>query len=196
MFTGIVEGLGVVEKINQDTKNRSAYQMTIDLGVHAKGLKVGQSVALNGVCLSVTKISKNKCDFEMIDETIKKTDLGNLKKGSIVNIERSLKVGARMEGHFVLGHVDGVAMIKKIEKKPKEVKIWFEVPKKLAKFVVEKGSIAVDGISLTVVDVTKNMASVCLIPHTVKVTNFQSKKVGDKVNIETDILGKYILKQT
>lgn len=196
MFTGIVEGLGVVEKINQDTKNRSAYQMTIDLGVHAKGLKVGQSVALNGVCLSVTKISKNKCDFEMIDETIKKTDLGNLKKGSIVNIERSLKVGARMEGHFVLGHVDGVAMIKKIEKKPKEVKVWFEIPKKLAKFVVEKGSIAVDGISLTVVDVTKNMASVCLIPHTVKVTNFQSKKIGDKVNIETDILGKYILKQT
>lgn len=196
MFTGIVEGLGVVEKINQDTKNRSAYQMTIDLGVHAKGLKVGQSVALNGVCLSVTKISKNKCDFEMIDETIKKTDLGNLKKGSIVNIERSLKVGARMEGHFVLGHVDGVAMIKKIEKKPKEVKVWFEVPKKLAKFVVKKGSIAIDGISLTVVDVTKNMASVCLIPHTVKVTNFQSKKIGDKVNIETDILGKYILKQT
>lgn len=196
MFTGIVEGLGVVEKINQDTKNRSAYQVTIDLGVHAKGLKVGQSVALNGVCLSVTKISKNKCDFEMIDETIKKTDLGNLKKGSIVNIERSLRVGARMEGHFVLGHVDGVAMIKKIEKKPKEVKVWFEIPKKLAKFVVEKGSIAVDGISLTVVDVTKNMASVCLIPHTVKVTNFQSKKVGDKVNIETDILGKYILKQT
>jgi riboflavin synthase len=196
MFTGIVEGLGVVEKINQDTKNRSAYQMTIDLGTHAKGLKVGQSVALNGVCLSVTKISKNKCDFEMIDETIKKTDLGNLKKGSIVNIERSLKVGARMEGHFVLGHIDGVAIIKKIEKKPKEVKVWFEVPKKLAKFVVEKGSIAVDGISLTVVDVTKNMASVCLIPHTVKVTNFQSKKPGDKVNIETDILGKYILKQT
>ena len=196
MFTGIIEGVGVVEKINQNTKNRSAFHMTIDLGVHAKGLKVGQSVALNGVCLSATKILKNKCDFEMIDETIKKTDLGNLKKGSIVNIERSLKVGDRMEGHFVLGHVDGVGTIKKIEKKPKEVKVWFEAPKKLAKFVVQKGSIAIDGISLTVVDVTKNMASVCLIPHTVKVTNFHSKKVGDKVNIETDILGKYILKQT
>jgi riboflavin synthase len=196
MFTGIVEGIGIVEKINQNTKNRSAYQMTIDLGVHAKGLKVGQSVALNGVCLSVTKISKNKCDFDMIDETIKKTDLGNLKKGSIVNIERSLKVGARMEGHFVLGHVDGVGTIIKIEKKPKEIKVWFEVPKKLSKFVVQKGSIAIDGISLTVVDFIKNMASVCLIPHTVKVTNFQTKKVGDKVNIETDILGKYILKQT
>jgi len=196
MFTGIIEGVGKVEKITQNTKNRSAFQMTVDLGKNAKGLKVGQSVALNGVCLSATKILKNKCDFEMIDETIKKTDLGNLVKGAKVNIERSLRVGDRMEGHFVLGHVDGVAIIKKIEKKPKEVKVWFEVPKKLAKFVVKKGSIAIDGISLTVVDVTKNKASVCLIPHTMKVTNFYLKKVGDKINIETDILGKYILKQT
>lgn len=196
MFTGIIQGVGKIEKISQNTKNRSAFQMTVDLGKHAKGLKVGQSVALNGVCLSATKILKNKCDFEMIDETIKQTDLGNLVPGAKVNIERSLKVGDRMEGHFVLGHVDGVGIIKKIEKKPKEVKVWFEVPKKLVKFVVKKGSIAIDGISLTVVDVTKNNASVCLIPHTIKITNFQSKKVGDKINIETDILGKYILKQT
>ena len=196
MFTGIIQGVGKIEKINQNTKNRSAFQMTVDLGKHAKGLKVGQSVALNGVCLSATKISKNKCDFEMIDETIKQTDLGNLAPGAKVNIERSLKVGDRMEGHFVLGHVDGVGIIQKIEKKPKEVKVWFEVPKKLVKFVVKKGSIAIDGISLTVVDVKKNNASVCLIPHTIKITNFQSKKVGDKINIETDILGKYILKQT
>jgi len=194
MFTGIIEGVGKVEKITNNTKNRSAFQMTVDLGKHAKGLKVGQSVSLNGVCLSATKISKNKCDFQMIDETIKKTNLGNLVEGTKVNIERSLRIGDRMEGHFVLGHVDGVAIIKKIEKKPKEIKIWFEVPKKLAKFVVKKGSIAIDGISLTVVDATKNKASVCLIPHTMKVTNFQSKKVGDKINIETDILGKYILK--
>ena len=196
MFTGIIQGIGKIEKISKNTKNRSAFQMTVDLGKHAKGLKVGQSVALNGVCLSATKILKNKCDFEMIDETIKQTDLGNLVLGATVNIERSLKVGDRMEGHFVLGHVDGVGIIKKIEKKPKEVKVWFQVPKKLVKFVVKKGSIAIDGISLTVVDVTKNNASVCLIPHTIKVTNFQSKKVGDKINIETDILGKYILKQT
>ena len=194
MFTGIIEGVGTVKKISKNTKNRSAFQMTVDLGKNAKGLKVGQSVALNGVCLSATKISKNICNFEMIDETIKKTDLGNLKVGSKVNIERSLKVGDRMEGHFVLGHIDGVGLIKKIEKKPKEVKIWFEVPKKLSKFIVKKGSIAIDGISLTVVDASKNNASVCLIPHTMKVTNFQSKKVGDKLNIETDVLGKYILK--
>ena len=196
MFTGIIEGVGKIEKISQNTKNRSAFQMTVDLGKHAKGLKVGQSVSLNGVCLSATKISRNKCNFQMIDETIKKTNLGNLKEGAKVNIERSLKIGDRMEGHFVLGHVDGVAIIKKIEEKPKEVKIWFEVPKKLAKYVVKKGSIAIDGISLTVVDVKKNLASVCLIPHTMKITNFKSKKIGDKLNIETDILGKYILRQT
>ncbi len=195
MFTGIVEGTGKVLQIKHNTKNRSAIKMTVDLGKNSKGLKLGQSVALNGVCLTVTGIDKSKCDFEMIEETTKKTDLGNLKTNGIVNVERSLKVGERLEGHFVLGHVDGVGVIKKIEKKPKEVQIWFEVPKNLARFVVQKGSIAIDGISLTVVDVKKNLASVCLIPHTIDVTNFSTRKVGDKINIETDILGKYLLKQ-
>ena len=194
MFTGIIVGTGKVTKLDQKTKNRSAIQMTVNLGKYAKGLKIGQSVAINGVCLSATKISKNNCVFEMIDETTKKTDLGNVKAGSTVNIERSLKVGDRLEGHFVLGHIDGVATITKIEKKPKEVKFWFKIPKKLTKYVVKKGSIALDGISLTVVDAKKDLASVCLIPHTIKVTNFNSKKVGDKLNIETDILGKYIKK--
>lgn len=196
MFTGIIEGTAVIKKITKNPKNRSAVNMTVDLGKHARNLKVGQSVSINGVCLTVTKISKGNCNFEMIDETTKKTDLGNLKQGQIVNIERSLKVGDRMEGHFVLGHVDGMGVITKIEKKPKEVKVWFEIPKQLSKYVVKKGSVAIDGISLTVVDALKNKFSVCLIPHTVEVTNFHAKKVGDKVNIETDILGKYILKQT
>ena len=194
MFTGIIVGTGKVTKIDQKTKNRSAIQMTVNLGKYAKGLKIGQSVAINGVCLSATKISNNNCVFEMIDETTKKTDLGNVKAGSTVNVERSLKVGDRLEGHFVLGHIDGVATITNIEKKPKEVKIWFKVPKKLTKYVVKKGSIALDGISLTLVDVKKDIASVCLIPHTINVTNFKSKKIGDKLNIETDVLGKYILK--
>jgi len=194
MFTGIIVGEGKVTKLNPKPKSRSAIQMTVDLGKYARGLKIGQSVAINGVCLSATKISRNKCIFEMIDETTKKTDLGNVKQGSTVNIERSLKVGDRLEGHFVLGHIDGVATITKIEKKPKEVKIWFKIPKKLTKYVVKKGSIALDGISLTLVDVKKDVASVCLIPHTINVTNFKSKKIGDKLNIETDVLGKYILK--
>ncbi len=194
MFTGIVEGIGKVKKISKITKNRSAIQMIVDLGKHSKGLKTGQSVALNGVCLTVTKLSKDGCTFEMIEETTKKTDLGNLKPGGIVNIERSLKAGDRLEGHFVLGHVDGVGIIKKIEKKPKEVQVWFQIPRNLSKYVVKKGSIAIDGISLTVVEIKNNMASVCLIPHTIEVTNFKTKKIGDKINIETDILGKYILK--
>ena len=193
MFTGIITGTGKIKKIEKNTKNRSAIKVLVDLGKNSRGLKIGQSVALNGVCLSATKISKNNCMFEMIDETMKKTDLGNLKVGSLINIERSLKVGERLEGHFVLGHVDGVAIIRKIEQKPKEVKIWFKIPKKLTKYVVQKGSIALDGISLTVVDAKNDLASVCIIPHTMKITNFKTKKIGDKLNIETDVLGKYIL---
>ena len=193
MFTGIIEGIGKVEKISKSTKNRSAIQMTVNLGKHAKELKIGQSVALNGVCLTVTKLSKSSCIFEMIEETTKKTDLGNLVVGGIVNIERSLKVGDRLEGHFVLGHVDGVGTIKKILKKPKEVRVWFGVPKRLSKYVVKKGSIAIDGISFTVVNIKDTLVSVSIIPHTLEVTNLRTKKVGDKVNIETDVLGKYIL---
>lgn len=194
MFTGIIEGVGKIEKISKNTKNRSALQMTVNLGKYAKGLKIGQSVSLNGVCLTATKLTKSNCIFEMIEETTNKTDLGNLKPGDIVNIERSLRTGDRLEGHFVLGHVDGVGTIKKIQNKPKEVQVWFEVPKEISKYVVKKGSIAVDGISLTVVDIKNNLASVCLIPHTMEITNFKTKNVGDKINIETDILGKYILK--
>lgn len=194
MFTGIVEGIGKIEKISKNTKNRSAIQMTVNLGKYAKGLKIGQSVSLNGVCLTAIKLYKSNCIFEMIKETTRKTDLGNLKSGDIVNVERSLKTGDRLEGHFVLGHVDGVGTIKKIQNKPKEIQVWFEIPKNLSKYVVKKGSIALDGISLTVVDIKNNLASVCLIPHTMKITNFKTKNIGDKINIETDILGKYILK--
>lgn len=195
MFTGIIESTGTVQRIERNTKNRSAINISIDLGKHSKGLKIGHSVAINGTCLSVTGVSKNKCRFEMIDETIKKTNLGNLSPGDKVNIERSLKIGDRMEGHFVLGHVDGVGTIQKIERRPKEVKIWIKLPKSLKKFAVKKGSIAIDGISLTLVDVIRDKISVCIIPYTMKVTNFARKKNGDKVNIETDILGRYVLSQ-
>ena len=191
MFTGIVEGLGIIKKFEKKTNTRSAAKMKVDLGNLAKGLKAGHSVAINGVCLTVTKISKNAAEFEMIGETIKKTDLGKLESGDKVNIERSLKVGDRMEGHFVLGHIDGTGKIIKIEKMTKEIKLWIELPSDLTKHVVKKGSIAIDGISLTLVDVIKNKISVCIIPHTMKITNLNSKKIGDKVNIETDILGKY-----
>jgi riboflavin synthase len=131
----------------------------------------------------------------MIGETIKKTNLGFLQKGDRVNIERSLKVGQRLEGHFVLGHVDGVGKIIEIKSTAEQVKIWIQIPTELSKYIIKKGSVTVDGISLTVVDIKQNEFSVSIIPHTMQITNLNFKKEGDKVNIETDILGKYILSE-
>ncbi len=196
MFTGIVEGLGKIVKFDKKTKNRSAAKMKISLGKLANGLKVGDSVAINGVCLTAVSIARNIAEFEMVGETIKKTNLGSLESGDKVNIECSLKVGDRIEGHFVLGHIDCVGIITKLEKQSDQIKIWIELPKELSKYVTQKGSITIDGISLTVVDKLKNKFSVSIIPHTMKTTNLISKKIGDKVNIETDILGKYILSES
>lgn len=195
MFTGIVEGTGRIEKITKNPGTRSAVQMAVNMGKHSAELGIGQSVALNGVCLTVTKITKTSCIFEIIDETIRKTNLGNLKEGGTVNLERSLKTGGRIEGHFVLGHVDGVGTISEIKEKPGEIQVSFEIPKKLSKYIVKKGSIAIDGISLTVTDIQGQLVSVSLIPHTMSITNFKTKKPGNKINIETDILGKYALKR-
>src|SRR5574337_1185426 len=195
MFTGIIEGLGNIVSFDKKTNNRSAAKMKINIGKIAKGLKIGDSVAINGVCLTAVSISKGITAFEMVGETIKKTNLGSLGRGDRVNIERSLKIGERLEGHFVLGHVDGVGIISKIEKQSNQIQIWIKLPKKLSKHVIKKGSITVDGISLTVVDVLKDQFSVSIIPHTMQITNLSYKKVGDKVNIETDILGKYILSE-
>ena len=195
MFTGIIEGLGNIVSFDKKTNNRSAAKMKINIGKIAKGLKIGDSVAINGVCLTAVSISKGITEFEMVGETIKKTNLGSLERGDKVNIERSLKIGERLEGHFVLGHVDGVGIISKIEKQSNQIQIWIKLPKELSKHVIKKGSITVDGISLTVVDVLKDQFSVSIIPHTMQITNLSYKKVGDKVNIETDILGKYILSE-
>jgi riboflavin synthase len=195
MFTGIVEGLGKIVKFDKNTKNRSAAKMKISLGKLAEGLKIGDSVAINGVCLTAVNIIRNIAEFEMVGETIKRTNLGSLELGDKVNIERSLKVGDRLEGHFVLGHVDGVGIITKLEKQSNQIKIWMELPKQLSRYVTQKGSITIDGISLTVVDKLKNTFSVSIIPHTMKITNLALKKIGDKVNIETDVLGKYILSE-
>lgn len=193
MFTGIVENMGIVRSITRDTASRSAVRMTVDLQGASEGLKQGQSVALNGVCLTAVGLDGSECSFDLVDETLKKTSLGELEAGSVVNVERSLAVGDRLEGHFVLGHVDGRATITRIEKRTGEVRIWFRVPKRLAKYVVKKGSIALDGISLTIVSVRGRIASVSLIPHTLEVTNLSSRRVGDRINVEADVLGKYIL---
>lgn len=196
MFTGIVEGTGRIVRIAPSpAASRSSTRMTVDLGRgRAAGLKKGQSVAVNGACLTVVARSGTRCDFEMIDETMERTALGGLARGDRVNIERSLRAGARLEGHFVLGHVDGVGRIAGMREEPGQVRVSIRLPRRLARHVVEKGSIAVDGVSLTITGVRGATAEVCLIPHTVRATNFASRSRGDAVNIETDILAKYALR--
>lgn len=191
MFTGIVEGMGRVKSISKSRKGADT-ALGVELGKLSRGLKRGDSVSINGACLTVTKLSKGEAEFELVAETIRRTNLGDVRQGDNVNIERSMKVGDRLEGHFVLGHVDGTGIIEKIEKMPSETKIWIKLEKGLAKSLVSKGSIAVDGISLTLVDVNGDRVSVSLIPHTLDVTTLKSGRKGDRVNIETDILGKYV----
>lgn len=196
MFTGIVEGTGIVKSISRiKTANRIAdRRIEIDLGKLRRGLQVGDSVSVNGTCLTATSILKNIAIFEVVKETTKRTSLGLLKAGDPVNLERSLRINDRIEGHIVLGHIDGVGKIEDIEKIPSETKIWISVSKQIAGLLVPKGSIAVDGISFTIVDVSNEVFSVALVPHTLAVTTFKSKKKGDKVNIEVDILSKYVAK--
>lgn len=203
MFTGIIEHLALVEEIKKNPadkdnskENLKRYHTEIVINLDKfKGLKIGDSIAINGVCLTIAKINKGKVSFQAIDETIKKTGLSSLKKGEKVNIERSLKVDGRLEGHFVLGHVDTIGIIKKIEKKNKESKLTLEIKdKQLVQLVVQKGSIAIDGISLTVVKVLKNIIEIAIIPHTLENTTIGLKKPGDLVNIEVDVLARYISK--
>jgi riboflavin synthase len=193
MFTGIVEGTAKVRSVSK-SKNRADTVMRVQLGTRlARGLKVGDSVCINGACLTVAKLSRGDAEFEMVAETIRRTNLGLVKPGDKVNIERSMRVGDRLEGHFVLGHVDGTGTIEEIVKLPAETKLWIKLDNKdLAKSVVPKGSIAVDGISLTLVDVEGDRVSISLIPHTLGMTTLGTKSKGDKVNIETDVLGKYV----
>jgi riboflavin synthase len=192
MFTGIVKGIGRVTSV---LKSRSGAEtiIRVRLGKFGRGLKRGDSVCINGACLTATKLSKGEAEFEMIAETIRRTNLGHLKPGEMVNIERSLRVGDRLEGHFVLGHVDGIGIIENIQKMSSETIIWIKLDKWSAKLLVPKGSIAVDGVSLTLVDVEGDRVSVSLIPHTLKMTTLGMKRRGDRVNIETDILARYVM---
>ncbi|HEY9399478.1 MAG TPA: riboflavin synthase [Nitrososphaeraceae archaeon] len=196
MFTGIVEGTGTIKSIVKlkGTKRTADNRIEIDLGKLSKGLQVGDSVNVDGTCLTVIRIFKNIAYFEVVKETMKRTSLGMLKVGNLVNLERSLRISERIEGHIVLGHIDGVGRIEGIVKIPSETKIWINVGKDIAKFLVPKGSVALDGVSFTIVDVMKNKFSVALVPHTLAVTTFKNKQKGDKVNIEVDILSRYVAK--
>ncbi|MFY9869571.1 MAG: riboflavin synthase [Candidatus Nitrosopolaris sp.] len=197
MFTGIIESLAEVKSISKiRSNNRSAdTKLCINMDGRLKSnLKVGDSLSINGVCLTATRISKT-VDFEIINETMNRTCLGLLKVGDRVNIERSLRLGGRLEGHLVLGHVDGTGIIKKIIKSPKESRFWIKIEdRKLISYIVPKGPIAIDGVSLTIIDFKNKykMISVGLIPHTLAITTLGIKSIGVKVNVETDIIGKYV----
>ena len=190
MFTGLVEGQGGVTEI---VPEEDAIRLSIDAGDSiGSGLAIGDSVCINGCCLTVVKLTGTVADFQAGTETLSKTNLGHLEAGHRVNLERSLPVDGRLGGHIVQGHVDGTGSVSSIAQDGEWVTMWFEIPESLAKFVVPKGSIAVDGISLTVVDVEQSRFSVALIPHTLEVTTLGAVSDGDPVNIETDILGRYV----
>ena len=190
MFTGLVEGQGTIRGI---TPEGDAIRLDVELPTTmTDGLGIGDSVAINGCCLTVIEIDGAVAAFQAGTETLSKTNLGRLDVGHPANLERSLPVNGRLGGHFVQGHVDGVGEVVSIDRDGEWVTMWFRVPAPLARLLVPKGSVAVDGISLTVVNVEKDRFSVALIPHTLEVTTLGIRNVGDPVNIETDILGKYV----
>jgi riboflavin synthase len=194
MFTGIIKGTGTIKSITGSKRTSSSdRRIRLELGSVGKGLKIGDSVSVNGTCLTVIILKKTAAEFEIVKETMDRTTLGSLKDGDSVNIERTLKLSDRFEGHIVLGHVDGVGEISDVIKFPAEIKMWIRVKgKELMKYLVPKGSVTVDGISLTVVDVGKYKFSVALVPHTVSKTTIGTKVRGDTVNLEFDILSKYL----
>ena len=165
-------------------------RLIVSLGGLAKGVKKGASIAVNGTCLTATAIRRGRVSFDVVPETLRKTNLGSLKKGDRVNIERPLRVGGELGGHFVLGHIDGKGTV--VAKTGRGIRV--RVPKRLEKYLAPKGSIAIDGVSLTIAKLDGNEIFIALIPHTLKHTTLGFKKKGDKVNIEADYLAKLALK--
>ena len=195
MFTGIVEEAGVIEKI---TPTKKSIEMTVRANVCGRGVKVGDSVAVNGCCLTAVKITprgKSKLvQFDLLQESWRRTNFQFAKIGSLVNLERSLRANGELGGHFVTGHVDGLGKIIRWERAGKDHVLDIAAPADVMKYLVFKGSVAVDGISLTVAAVQKKSFRIWIIPHTFEVTVLRERKVGDAVNLEADLLGKYVEK--
>jgi riboflavin synthase len=191
MFTGLVETLGAVRSLTAAGTGR---RLVLEAPTLSGELTVGESVAVNGACLTVVRRDADGCDFEVGPETLRCTNLGALRPGDRVNLERSLRLGDRLGGHLVQGHVDGVGSIDRKVSEGEWLFVWFRCPPELTVQMVPKGSIAVDGISLTLVDVTADGFSVALIPHTLAVTTLGFKGPGAPVNLETDLLAKYVQK--
>lgn len=191
MFTGLIEEKGRVEGLE---KKNNLFVLKVSAPKIFKGTKLGDSVSIDGVCLTVVQIQKpQSLSFEIMKETLQKTTLKEVKPGSWVNLERALTAGSRLGGHFVTGHVDNVGVIQKILKEKNYTEFRISLDKKLKRFLVPKGSVAIDGVSLTVGKVKPAFFSIYLIPYSLKVTTLGIKKEGDRVNIETDLVAKYAL---
>jgi riboflavin synthase len=191
MFTGLVEALGVVRRLDPDGEGRLLH---IREPAIAPQLSLGESVAINGTCLTVVGVEADTARFQAGPETLRRTNLGELQPGDRVNLERSLRLGDRLGGHLVQGHVDGLGRIARRTRQGEWEEVWFACPAELAAQMVSKGSVAVDGVSLTVVEVTGDGFSVALIPHTLAVTTLGFKPVGATVNLEVDVFAKYVWK--
>ena len=187
MFTGIIEEVGHVRRIGGG-------QLAVDCRKVVDDVRLGDSIAVNGVCLTVTSFDKNHFTADVMPETVRRTSFAELGKGSPVNLERALTLSSRLGGHIVSGHIDGTGEIVSFQAEGNAILMKIAAGKDLLRYVVEKGSVALDGISLTVAAVTGQDFTVSLIPHTREVTNLDSKKAGSPINIETDVLGKYVEK--
>ena len=191
MFTGIIEEVGKIKSVKTRGDNSL---LNISAEIVTEGIMIGSSIAVNGVCLTAVEINKTDFTAEATKETLQRSNLQKLKPGSKVNLERPLRADGRLDGHIVMGHVDTVGKIKVIKKGEGSWFVAVEVPEKYVKYIVDKGSIAVDGISLTVTECKGSAFTLNIIPHTFEITILDDKKPGDEVNIEVDITGKYIEK--
>jgi riboflavin synthase len=191
MFTGIIENAGAVKRI---TRKGEDALLIIDTSLNLDDTKVGDSIAVNGACLTVTEKTDRGFSADVSAETLTRTNLKLLKSGDRVNLEKSLRMNSFLGGHLVLGHVDGLGKIQEKMNKSNSLQLGVEIDTELSRYIVEKGSVAVDGISLTVNRCEKNRFYVTIIPHTARNTTLEFKKVADLVNIETDIIGKYVEK--
>lgn len=191
MFTGIVEEIGKIEKISPI---QGGYSIKIKSRKIIEDLAVNDSVSIDGVCLTATKIENPFFDADAVGATLEKTTFKNLKDDSSVNLERSLKLSDRLGGHLVQGHVNGIGSISEIRKLGENYLVKVIIPEELEKYLIKEGSIAINGISLTIADLIKNEISISVIPHTWRNTTFKDKKVNDEVNVEIDILAKYVEK--
>jgi riboflavin synthase len=189
MFTGLIEDVGSIESLRV---NKRAAVATVKTSLPVRSIGLGASIAVNGACLTVVKKYQRQFVVDISPETLKRTNLENLRAGSLVNLERPLRLQDRLGGHLVTGHVDGVGAVTSIDKKGGFTFFTFRVPAQIGALVVSKGSVAVDGISLTVNECDRQAFSVAIIPFTFEHTNLQARRVGDKVNIETDLIGKYV----